>query len=78
MIPSINTMMSGKILAGADPLITIRYQIVVMFMLVGSTAIRTITVMQHHPPPLLRQKRRVSGDGGMKARGLPDHTVLPR
>jgi putative ABC transport system permease protein len=38
-------MMSGQILAGTDPLIAIRYQIVVMFMLVGSTAISTIIVM---------------------------------
>jgi putative ABC transport system permease protein len=56
MIPSINAMMgvglvfipgmmSGQILAGTDPLIAIRYQIVVMFMLVGSTAMSTITVM---------------------------------
>lgn len=55
MIPSINAMMgvglvfipgmmSGQILAGADPLIAIRYQIVVMFMLVGSTAMSTIIV----------------------------------
>lgn len=56
MIPSINAMMgvglvflpgmmSGQILAGADPLLAIRYQIVVMFMLVGSTAISSIVVM---------------------------------
>lgn len=56
MIPSINAMMgvglvflpgmmSGQILAGTDPLIAIRYQIVVMFMLVGSTAISSISVM---------------------------------
>jgi putative ABC transport system permease protein len=56
MIPSINAMMgvglvflpgmmSGQILAGADPLIAIRYQIVVMFMLVGSTAMSSIIVM---------------------------------
>jgi putative ABC transport system permease protein len=56
MIPSINAMMgvglvflpgmmSGQILAGTDPLIAIRYQIVVMFMLVGSTAISAIIVM---------------------------------
>ncbi|RXK84107.1 iron export ABC transporter permease subunit FetB [Chlorobaculum sp. 24CR] len=55
MIPSINAMMgvglvfipgmmSGQILAGADPLTAIRYQIVVMFMLVGSTAMSTIIV----------------------------------
>jgi putative ABC transport system permease protein len=57
MIPSINAMMgvglvfipgmmSGQILAGTDPLIAIRYQIVVMFMLVGSTAISSIIVMR--------------------------------
>ena len=55
MIPSINSMMSvglvfipgmmtGQILAGADPLIAIRYQIMVMVMLVGSTAIGSIIV----------------------------------
>jgi putative ABC transport system permease protein len=56
MIPSINAMMgvglvfipgmmSGQILSGTDPLIAIRYQIVVMFMLVGSTAVTSIVVM---------------------------------
>ncbi len=53
MIPSINAMMgvglvfipgmmSGQILAGADPLQAIRYQIVIMLMLVGSTATTSI------------------------------------
>jgi putative ABC transport system permease protein len=50
MIPSINAMMgvglvfipgmmTGQILGGVDPLVAIRYQIVVMLMLVASTAI---------------------------------------
>lgn len=50
MTPSINSlmgvgivfipgMMTGQILAGADPLLAVRYQIVVMLMLVASTAI---------------------------------------
>lgn len=50
MIPSINSMMgvgvvflpgmmTGQILAGADPLLSIKYQIVVMLMLVGSTTL---------------------------------------
>ena len=50
MIPSINAlmtvglvslpgMMTGQILAGADPLTAIKYQIIVMLMLVASTAI---------------------------------------
>lgn len=55
MIPSINSMMAvgivflpgmmtGQILAGADPILSIKYQIVVMLMLVGSTAIGSIIV----------------------------------
>lgn len=53
MIPSINALMSvgivstpgmmtGQILAGVSPLIAIKYQIVIMLLLVGSTAISTI------------------------------------
>jgi len=56
MIPSINSMMgvgvvfipgmmTGQILAGADPLQAIRYQIIVMVMLVGSTAIGSLLVV---------------------------------
>ena len=56
MIPSINSlmgvgivfipgMMTGQILAGADPLVAIRYQIVVMVMLVASTAIGSLLVV---------------------------------
>ncbi|BBO75761.1 iron export ABC transporter permease subunit FetB [Desulfosarcina widdelii] len=56
MIPSINSMMAvgivfipgmmtGQILAGADPLQAVRYQIVVMIMLVGSTAIGSLLVV---------------------------------
>ncbi|MDI6816995.1 MAG: iron export ABC transporter permease subunit FetB [Actinomycetota bacterium] len=55
MIPSINSMMAvgivflpgmmtGQILAGVDPITSIKYQIVVMLMLVGSTAIGSIVV----------------------------------
>jgi putative ABC transport system permease protein len=50
MIPSINALMSvgivsipgmmtGQILAGVSPLIAIKYQIVIMLLLVGSTAL---------------------------------------
>lgn len=55
MIPSINSMMgvgivflpgmmSGQIIAGVDPLVSVKYQIVVMFMIVGSTALGSILV----------------------------------
>ena len=56
MIPSINSMrgvgivfipgmMTGQIPAGADPVQAIRYQIIVMVMLVGSTAIGSLLVV---------------------------------
>jgi putative ABC transport system permease protein len=56
MIPSINSMMgvglvfipgmmTGQILAGADPLIAVKYQIMVMLMLVGSTASGSVLVV---------------------------------
>jgi putative ABC transport system permease protein len=56
MIPSINSlmgvgivfipgMMTGQIVAGADPLAAVRYQIVVMLMLVASTTISTLIVV---------------------------------
>jgi len=56
MIPSINSMMTvglvsipgmmtGQILAGSDPVIAIKYQIIVTLMLVGSTAIGSIIVV---------------------------------
>ena len=56
MIPSINSMMAvgvvfipgmmtGQILAGADPLMAVRYQIVVMVMIVGATTIGALMVV---------------------------------
>ncbi len=56
MIPSINSMMgvglvsipgmmTGQILAGADPSQACRYQIVIMLMLVASTAISSLVVI---------------------------------
>ena len=56
MIPSINSlmgvgivfipgMMTGQIVAGADPVAAVRYQIVVMLMLVASTTISTLIVV---------------------------------
>ncbi|BCS89458.1 ABC transporter permease [Pseudodesulfovibrio sediminis] len=55
MIPSINSlmavglvslpgMMTGQILSGTDPLIAIRYQIIVMLMLVASTSLGALVV----------------------------------
>lgn len=56
MIPSVNAMMtvglvslpgmmSGQILAGVDPAQAVRYQILVMLMLVGATALGTLIVV---------------------------------
>jgi len=55
MIPSINSlmavglvslpgMMTGQILAGTDPLIAIRYQIVVMLMIVAATSLGSLVI----------------------------------
>ncbi|MGE4293396.1 MAG: iron export ABC transporter permease subunit FetB [Desulfovibrio sp.] len=67
MIPSITSMMgvglvfipgmmTGQILSGTDPLLAIRYQIVVMLMLVASTAIGSILTV-------LLVRRRCFGKG---------------
>jgi putative ABC transport system permease protein len=56
MIPAVNSlavvgivslpgMMTGQILAGADPTLAVRYQLVVAFMLVGATAITAAGVV---------------------------------
>jgi putative ABC transport system permease protein len=56
MVPSINSlagvglvflpgMMTGQILSGADPMLAVRYQIVVMFMIVASTTISVVAVL---------------------------------
>ncbi len=56
MIPSINAlmtvglvslpgMMTGQILSGTDPSMAVRYQIVVMLMLTGSTALSSVLVI---------------------------------
>ncbi len=56
MIPSINSMMAvgmvfipgmmtGQILGGSDPITAIKYQIVVMVMITGATAIGTLLVV---------------------------------
>ncbi|MFH2066414.1 MAG: iron export ABC transporter permease subunit FetB [Pseudomonadota bacterium] len=56
MIPSINSMMTvgivfipgmmtGQILAGADPMTAIEYQIMVMIMIVGATTLGTLLVV---------------------------------
>ncbi len=56
LIPSINAflavglvslpgMMTGQILSGVDPLIAVRYQMVVMAMILGSSGIATVTYL---------------------------------
>jgi putative ABC transport system permease protein len=68
MIPSINSMMSvglvfipgmmtGQILSGMDPAQAVRYQIVVMLMLVGSTGLASIIAV-------LLARDRCFGPGG--------------
>jgi len=42
MIPVVNGMMTGQILAGSSPLLAIRYQIVVVFMQAAATALASL------------------------------------
>lgn len=74
MIPSINSMMAvgmvfipgmmtGQILGGSDPLIAIKYQIVVMVMITGATAIGTLLAI------LLVRKRCFNKAGQLILRG---------
>jgi putative ABC transport system permease protein len=65
LIPQINSflavglvslpgMMTGQILSGVDPIIAVRYQIMVMFMVLGSSGISTIIYLfQKTPKELL-------------------------
>jgi putative ABC transport system permease protein len=78
MIPSLNSMMgvgvvfipgmmTGQILAGADPLVAIKYQIVVMLMLVGSTTLGSVLAVflarrRLFTPALQLSPRLASGD----------------
>lgn len=63
MIPQINAllavglvslpgMMTGQILSGVDPLIAVRYQMVVMAMILGSAGISTILFLYWQKPKL--------------------------
>jgi putative ABC transport system permease protein len=44
-IVSLPGMMTGQIIAGSDPLVAIRYQIVVMFMLASAVALAAVVVV---------------------------------
>jgi putative ABC transport system permease protein len=71
MIPSINAMMgagmvfipgmmTGQILAGADVVTAVKYQIIVMMMLVGSTSVGSVIVV------LLSLRRCFTRDGRLR------------
>ncbi len=73
MIPAVNSlmgmgivflpgMMTGQILAGADPILAIKYQLVIMMMIVGATAMGSILVT------LLVRRRCFSADGRLLVR----------
>lgn len=75
MIPTINSMaavgivfipgmMTGQILAGADPLAATGYQIVVMLMVAAATAMGSVLAV------LLTYRRRFSADGTYLERGF--------
>ena len=43
-VVSIPGMMTGQLLAGADPIAAVKYQIVVMFLIAGASALGTVMV----------------------------------
>jgi putative ABC transport system permease protein len=47
---SLPGMMTGQILSGVDPIIAVRYQIMVMFMVLGSSGISTILYLWQKKP----------------------------
>ena len=60
-------MMSGQILAGADPVTATGYQIVVMLMVAAATALGSVVAL------LLTYRRRFSADGVYLEKGYrPD------
>lgn len=44
-IVSLPGMMTGQILAGADPIDAVKYQIVIMFLIASATALGTVTIV---------------------------------
>lgn len=75
LIPTINSMaaagivfipgmMSGQILAGADPVVATGYQIVVMLMVAAATALGSLVAL------LLTYRRRFSADGAFLEKGM--------
>lgn len=89
LIPTINSltvvgivalpgMMTGQILAGISPLIAVRYQIVVMFMLAGSVALTAAVVTLWYrksfftPAEQLRAPVAVDSDEEFRARSERD------
>lgn len=78
LIPTINSMaavgivfipgmMSGQILAGADPVTATGYQIVVMLMVAAATALGSVSAL------LLTYRRRFTADGVFLERGFRDN-----
>ena len=61
-IVSLPGMMTGQILAGADPLAAVKYQIVVMFMLAGATAVGCMGVLFHAYGRLFDSSHRLRSD----------------
>lgn len=65
-IVSLPGMMTGQILAGSDPLLAVRYQVVVMFMLASAVSVSSVLALRWHrstffteaqqlkPPPIPR------------------------
>lgn len=61
-IVSLPGMMTGQILAGADPLVAVRYQIVILFMIAGATSFGCMLLALHAYRRLFDEAHRLRRD----------------
>ena len=67
-IVSLPGMMTGQILAGADPLEAVKYQIVVMFMLAAATSVGSVGVAVFSCRVLFNERHQLCGDKKLRSR----------
>ncbi len=68
-VVSLPGMMTGQILAGADPLDAVKYQIVVMFMIAGATSIGCIIVVMLAYRRLFNRRHQLDSEAIRRRRG---------
>jgi putative ABC transport system permease protein len=68
-IVSLPGMMTGQILAGADPHVAVEYQMVVMFMIAGATALSCIIMAMLTYRRLFNARHQLEGDRIVRQKG---------